>query len=503
MNSLSSGGLWFLWEEDLTVLRVLIEALVPRSAEIVANFYQLYTVHFPEPRSLSESEFIATLGPYLMETTQALSSGNRDLWADLTHKFGESLAERGVPFVEVIPCLHLFWESVMDIFPQFAETTIPMRRAYSKLNHVQMILMADAYFKHWTARQGARIVSLEREAAEGISIRQRKAFHGLIGASESMHELYVRIEAASRTRGTILIHGESGTGKELIAHAIHECVGDIRAPFIAVNCAALPSHLIESELFGYKRGAFSGATADSVGLIGAAAGGTLFLDEITEMDTETQGKLLRVLQERTVRPVGSTSETAVDVRILASTNRDPVEAVASGKLRQDLYYRLQSVVLQVPPLRDRREDVPLLARHFVELFNNKGLNATKVGIKEPALEAMMEYSWPGNVRELSNIIEGAFVFGTSEWIRLADLEFRKSADRLSSRQEAEPLPPSLFTGKIEDMERDFVLRALQKTGGNKTRAASLLGISRKKLYGRMEHFGLLGSAPRRPHDRSS
>jgi len=201
--------------------------------------------------------------------------------------------------------------------------------------------------------------------------------------------------------------------------------------------------------------------------------------------------------------VGSTNETAVNVRILASTNRDPVEAVASRKLRQDLYYRLQSVVLQVPPLRERREDIPLLAQHLMGLFNNKGLNATKVGIRQAALDAMKEYSWPGNVRELSNMIEGAFIFGTSEWIRLSDLEFRKSADRLSSRQEAEPVPPSLFTGSIEDMERDFVLRALQKTGGNKTRAASLLGISRKKLYGRMEHFGLLGSVPRRSHFRSS
>ena len=283
MNSLSSGELWFLWEDDLRVLRPLMEALAPRIGDVISHWFQLYTVHFTEPRAFSQAEFVETYEPHFTQATAALIEVERDLWVEQTHKLGESLAERGVSFVEVIASLHLYWESVMVILSRLIEPNVEMRSAFSKLSHVRMIIVTDAFFKNWTAHQGARIVSLEREAAERISTRQRKSFHGLIGASESMRDLYARIEAVSRTRGTILICGETGTGKELIARAIHECAGDLKAPFVAVNCAALPRELIESELFGYKRGAFSGATADSVGLIGAARGGTLFLDEITEM----------------------------------------------------------------------------------------------------------------------------------------------------------------------------------------------------------------------------
>ena len=491
MNSLSAGGLWFLWEEDLRALRPFMDALAPRIGDVISHWYQLYTIYFKEPRSFSQSEFSATFEPILTKTTEALIEGNRDLWADHTHKLGEFLAERGVPFVEVIPSMHLYWESVMTVLSRVIEPTIPMRRAFSKLSHVRMIMLAETYFKYWTAHNEARLVSLEQEAAESISTRRRKSFHGLIGASESMRELYVRIEAASRARGTILIYGESGTGKELIARAIHECAGDVLAPFVAVNCAALPKELIESELFGYKRGAFSGAIHDHVGLLPAANGGTLFLDEITEMALETQSKLLRVLQERTIRPVGSTSEIGLDLRFLATTNRDPAEAVRSGRLREDLYYRLQTLVLHVPPLRDRREDIPLLVQHFMLVFNNKAGERKKLGVKESALEALKKHSWAGNVRELSNTIERAFTFGTSDWISLSDLELKENTYDVTQHQDAEAIRPSLaVVGRIEDLERDFVLRALEKTGGNKSRAASLLGITRKRLYGKMENFGL-------------
>src|SRR5215472_815723 len=222
-----------------------------------------------------------------------------------------------------------------------------------------MIVLADTYFRSKSAVSGERIKALEREAA-ALPHDRRNHFRGLVGSSAAMRQLYERVDAAANTRGTILIVGESGTGKELVARAIHEGGSNLNAAFIALNCAALPKDLIESELFGYKRGAFSGANTEYIGLIRAAEGGTLFLDEVTEMSPDTQSKLLRAVQEHAVRPVGATREVPVDVRLVASTNRDPEGAVRAHFLREDLYYRLQANVLQVPPLRERLDDVPLL-----------------------------------------------------------------------------------------------------------------------------------------------
>jgi two-component system response regulator AtoC len=300
-----------------------------------------------------------------------------------------------------------------------------------------------------------------------------------------MRRLYDRIEAVGQTRGTVLIIGESGTGKELVARAIHECGQTPSTPFVALNCAAIPRDLIESELFGHKRGAFSGANTEYLGLFRAADGGALFLDEVTEMSAETQSKLLRAVQERTVRPVGSTSEIPVDVRVIASTNRDPEEAVRSGQLRQDLYYRLQAGVLHVPPLRERDEDIPSLIEHFIAVFNEKLKPRTIVqGVNEDAMAAMKSYSWPGNVRELSNAIEGALTFGRSPWISFDVLpsalagNIGKSAAAVAS------------SSTFADAERDVIARALENTSGNKLAASKLLRISRKKLYAKIAKYGL-------------
>ena len=256
-------------------------------------------------------------------------------------------------------------------------------------------------------------------------------------------------------------------------------------PFVALNCAAIPRDLIESELFGHKRGAFTSATAEYLGLFRAADGGTLFLDEVTEMSAETQSKLLRAVQEHTVRPVGSTAEVPVDVRLIASTNRNPEDAVRSGQLRQDLYYRLQAGVLQVPPLRERDEDIPLLVDHFIALFNERLKPRIIVrGVEEDAMEAIRRYQWPGNVRELSNAIEGALTFGRSPLIAL------------------DVLPPAIAggnrrtngagrsSGTFVDAERDVIARALETTRGNKLAASKLLRISRKKLYAKIAKYGL-------------
>ena len=347
--------------------------------------------------------------------------------------------------------------------------------SFDKLSHIRMILMSDAYFRSASATAGARIQALERQASL-LAREKRHIFHGLIGSSPAMRLLYDRIEAAGATRGTILIVGESGTGKELVAHALHECGAVPSASFVAFNCAAIPKDLIESELFGYKRGAFSGANADHLGLFRAAAGGTLFLDEVTEMSAETQSKLLRAIQERTVRPVGSTRELAVDVRLIASTNRDPEEAVQAGRLREDLYYRLQASVFQIPPLREHREDIASLVEHFIAFFNQKLRPSVTVhGIEQDALAAMQHYRWPGNVRELSNAIEGAFTFGRSPMIRLQDLP-RGVAETHDGNGSGPPgglsRAPSLPIGSFAEAEKDLIVRALESTGGNKVAAAA-------------------------------
>ncbi len=302
-----------------------------------------------------------------------------------------------------------------------------------------------------------------------------------------MRELYRRIEAVGRARAIALIVGESGTGKELVARAIHECGPNPNSPFVPLNCAALPKELIESELFGYKRGAFSGATAEYLGLFRAAEGGTLFLDEITEMNPDTQSKLLRAIQERRVRPVGASAEVPIDVRVIASTNRDPEEAMRERQFRQDLYYRIQASILHVPPLRDRIDDVPLLAGHFIDLFNQKLVRPTQVaGIEDDALQALREYSWPGNVRELSNAIEGAFIFGRTPMIELSNLPPAIGGKRVQAAQTGS----AVAVGTFAEAERDIIARALEMAGGNKVHAARTLKISRKRLYAKIEKYGL-------------
>jgi transcriptional regulator with PAS, ATPase and Fis domain len=380
--------------------------------------------------------------------------------------------------------MHLFEEAAISAFPQPADSA--SYRLFDKISHCRTAVLAESYFVSRSAATTARVEELEREAAQ-VPPQARTHFHGLVGATAAMRALYTRIEAVAKVRSTALLVGESGTGKELVARAIHECSSSHRAPFVALNCAALPRELIESELFGYRRGAFSGAVGEYLGLFRAAQGGTLFLDEITEMASETQSKLLRTLQERTVRPIGSTQEIAVDARVIASTNRDPQEAVRNKHLREDLYFRLSVNILKVPPLRERLADVPLLVEHFVTLFNEKlGRASPIVGIAQAALEAMQGYHWPGNVRELSNAIEQAFTFCRSELITLADLPATLApAATVTIERQALDDPLNLAA-----YQRSLVERALARTKGNKLRAAQLLGISRKALYSKLKRYGI-------------
>jgi transcriptional regulator with PAS, ATPase and Fis domain len=279
--------------------------------------------------------------------------------------------------------------------------------------------------------------------------------------------------------------GESGTGKELVAKAIH--LGSRRAdgPFMAVNCAAMPKDLMESELFGHTKGAFTGATMERRGLIAAAQGGTLLLDEITEMPVELQAKLLRVIEERRYRRVGSDALVEADFRLLSSTNRDPQKAMSEGRLRRDLFYRLSTVLIELPPLRARTEDLPYLCEHFLKEFAAK-YNRPVAGFSDEAYTLILNLPWPGNVRELEHAIERAVLCARGSRIEAADLGIKK-ATLDAAAISALALPADLT---LEEMERLLIRQALARTQGNKQEAAALLGISRTALYNKLSKYGL-------------
>jgi DNA-binding NtrC family response regulator len=316
-------------------------------------------------------------------------------------------------------------------------------------------------------------------------LRQKGSFGQMVGQSRSMQEVYRWVELAGTSTAPVLVYGESGTGKELVAHTIHELSTRRTKPFVAINCAAIPETLIESELFGHERGAFTGATERRLGCFELADGGTLFLDEIAEMDSNTQAKLLRVLQEGSFRRVGSDKhEIQVDVRVVAATNQIPSEAITNGKLREDLFYRLNVFSIHLPPLRERREDVPLLARTFIEEFNRQD-NRQVRGLSSEAEKELERHHWPGNVRELRNVIQRAVVINGTGLIgaeHLPDSVLRPAAPA--------PAAPGAPVTPIREMERDMILRALEETGQDKRRAAQLLGISLKTLYNKLAKYGL-------------
>ncbi len=473
------------WDSDLDELIPLLAAIGKRREEVLRRWHDLYLLYFGDKRALSRDEFFRIYEQDLAATVETLCARDFDRFVSELRRIGELLIERGVPFSEVVVSMHLFEESASCAFPPGASSAT--YHLFDKISHCRTVILAETYFRSRTASAAVRIEGLEQEASQ-LPLKSRTRFHGLVGASPAMRRLYEQIEAAGAVRGTVLLVGETGTGKELVARALHECSATAHGPFVALNCAAVPHDLIESELFGYRRGAFSGATVDYAGLFRAAQDGTLFLDEITEMSAETQGKLLRALQERTVRPVGATREIPVNARVIASTNRDPQVAVKEGRIRQDLYYRLHVNVLRVPPLRERLDDIPLLASHFIQLFGQRLDRKVPIaGIEPAALEALQRYSWPGNVRELANAIEAAFTFNRSGTISLNDLPEALAA---AAGVRAATNGRSDTALSLADAERSLIRRALADAKGNKCRAAELLGISRKMLYARMARYGL-------------
>ncbi len=327
--------------------------------------------------------------------------------------------------------------------------------------------------------------------AENANLRRqlstRSEYFNIIGGAKSMQTIYETIESVAKSDANVFIVGESGTGKELIANAIHYQSLRSKKPFIKVNCAALPKELIESELFGHTKGAFTGAHADKEGLVQHAAGGSLMLDEIAEMPVELQPKLLRVLQERSYRKIGSEKTYAVDFRLISSTNRPPADAIRDGLLRDDLFYRISTITIHVPPLRDRSEDIQLLTEHFLHMYAQKYERAI-TGVSQAAYQRLFGHAWPGNVRELQNVIERAVLLAKGNRIEPVDLPFDNgSLPEGSPVGVAWDVPPNMT---LEDIERLVIEKTLQRTGGNKQAAANLLGIYRPRLYSKIRKYNI-------------
>jgi two-component system response regulator PilR (NtrC family) len=309
----------------------------------------------------------------------------------------------------------------------------------------------------------------------------------ITGQSLVVGAMISKIAKLARSQAPVFIHGESGSGKERVARMIHEQGPRSQAPFVPVNCGAIPAELMESEFFGHIKGSFTGANSDKEGLFQAASGGTLFLDEVAELPLNMQVKLLRVIQEKAVRPVGAEHEIPVDVRILSASHKNLEQLVSEGQLRQDLYYRINVIDLTVPSLRDRAEDIPLLTQQMLHTIAEKsGLERTP-GISKSAVEALMDYSFPGNVRELENILERALALADDNIIEKDDLALSKQAQTQLPSQTAETVAGSL---DLEGQEKSSIMQALETTRWNKTAAAKLLGLSLRQLRYRLEKFGI-------------
>lgn len=342
----------------------------------------------------------------------------------------------------------------------------------------ELIFVAERVLELHALRREVR--SLRRQAQDS------GRFGEIIGASPDMCDVYRLIDAVSHNKSNVLIYGENGTGKELVARTIHLRGPSADRPFLAVNCGALSETLLESQLFGHRRGAFTGAIGDHDGVFLAADGGTLFLDEIAEIPLSLQVKFLRAIQEKEVTPLGSSRPLQVDVRIVAATNRDLDAAVRNGQFRTDLFYRLNVVSIQLPPLRHRKADIPLLVEHFVGHFSRSyGVQSKRV--TPEALERLVAYPWPGNIRELQNAIERAFALSTHGDIRIGDLP-PAIQSKAAPAENGAPWPVL----PLDEAERRSVVAAMRQANGSKTEAARLLGIDRQRLYRKLEKFGLRG-----------
>ena len=383
-------------------------------------------------------------------------------------------------------------------------TTVIVMSAYGTVDTAIEALRAGAYDYIMKPFRADEVLLTLRKAEEREQLRRENRelrrristqtvpgpveFEGLQARSPAMQRVFKTVAKVADYKTTVLLIGESGTGKELVARALHARSSRAVKPFVAVNCGAIPETLIESELFGYRRGAFTGAAQDRRGLVEEADGGTLFLDEIGELPAPVQVKLLRVLQEETFRPLGDTADRSVDLRVVAATARDLAEEVRAGRFREDLFYRLNVLTIELPPLRARREDVLILAEHFLDRECAR-LGKPRLELAPDARRALLEYSWPGNVRELENAVERAVVLAEGDRIGVGDLPGRIVAGH-------DPIKAFLASGEISlkktarFVEETLIRRALEETGGNRTAAARLLEISHRTLLYKIKEYGI-------------
>jgi two-component system response regulator AtoC len=406
-------------------------------------------------------------------------------------------------FDAVVTDLHMHGSGGIDLCTRIAERwpdlPVVVLTAFGSLETAVQAIRAGAYdFISKPVEMDVLVISVERavkhkqlheevkrlrdEVARGPSHSD-----GLVGSSEAMRAVRALLDRVADADVSVLISGESGTGKEVVARLLHARGPRAKGPFVALNCAAVPEALLESELFGHVRGAFTDAREARPGLLQQAHGGTLFLDEIGDMPIAVQPKLLRVLQERTVRPVGGTQETPIDVRLVAATNRDLEEAIEERRFREDLYFRINVVQVALPPLRARGGDVLLLAAHFLARFAGRAKKSV-VGISAPAAERMTAYSWPGNVRELQNCMERAVALTEHDHIAIDDLpekirDYRRSHVLVAADDPSELVP-------MEVVEHRYIARVMEAVQGNKAAAARILGYDRKRLYRKLEKLGI-------------
>jgi two-component system, NtrC family, response regulator PilR len=372
-----------------------------------------------------------------------------------------------------------------------AETLVVMMTAYAttenaiqalKIGAADYILKDNENFIDEMKLAVAKSLEFYRLRQENRLMRRQfsseNGMGNIIGNSPKMKELFHAIETIGSTQSTVLITGESGTGKELVAKAIHLSSSRADLPFVSINCGAFPETLLESELFGYMKGAFTGATMNKKGLFEVSDKGTVFLDEIGEMSLSMQVKLLRVLQERKFRRVGGTDELAVDTRVIAATNKNPSKLVAEGKFREDLYYRVSVIPVEIAPLRERKEDIPLLAEHFLKKFNIQ-MQRSILRISDEAMRCLEQHDWPGNVRELENTIERAVAFETTEEIKIERLPPKISRRNPSESNGSDKIPETGIDLEkhLAEIEKSYIIEALQKTGGVQTKAAELLKMT--------------------------
>jgi DNA-binding NtrC family response regulator len=370
------------------------------------------------------------------------------------------------------------------------------------IDPARLKILLDQIVDHHETQREVRV--LRRQ------LQERGSFGRMIGGSPEMRKIYQLLEQAAPTQASVLISGESGTGKELVAQTLHQLSQRASQPFVPLNCAAIPDSLLESELFGHEKGAFTGAIARRQGAFELANRGTLFLDEIAEMTPATQAKLLRVLQERKFRTLGGIREQAVDIRVIAATNVDPPEAVREGKLREDLFYRLNVFSICLPPLRNRKSDIPLLVQAFIREFNQRNARAV-AGVSDRAMQLLMDHQWPGNVRELHNVIERATIVAKGDTIEPADLSpltpvapvpalAAAGAPAQAASAPGGTIPRgtagvTLAPGTtVDEVERQLIQVTLDHTGGNKTRAAEMLGMSLKTLHNKLNRMKAEGAA---------